>query len=237
MSYASPGFAVAFTALALATALAFPAAVRLASRRAGEPPARTLRRNVVASAGITLWLAGTGALAASGLLARVFVPPPLLLLLVASAALTFGVAFSPLGTLLARSLPLPLLVGSQAFRIPVELLLHRGFVEGFVPVQMTYVGLNFDVATGISALAVAWLAHRGRLGRRGILAWNVVGLLLLANIVSIALLSVPGPLRVFRNAPSNAWVAHAPWVWLPTVLVQAALLGHLLVFRALRPRA
>lgn len=29
------------------------------------------------------------------------------------------------------------------------------------------------------------------------------------------------------------WVAYAPFVWLPMVLVQAALMGHLLVLRKL----
>jgi hypothetical protein len=237
VSYASPGFGVAFVSLVLALALAFPAAVGAASRRAGEPPERTLRRTVLASVGIAVWLAATCALAASGLLARLLLPPPLLVLLVAAIALTATLAFSRLGTLLARSLPLALLVGYQAFRIPVELLLHRGHVEGFVPPQMTYLGLNFDVLTGISALGVAWAVRARRVGRRGVLLWNVAGLLLLANIATIAALSVPGPFRVFANSPSNAWVRHAPWIWLPTVLVQAAFLGHLLVFRALRSRA
>jgi hypothetical protein len=237
VSYASPAFRVAFVALVLVMAVAFPAAVRAASRRAGEAPERTLRRGHVAAAAMAAWLALTGVLGASGLVARTALPPPLFVLLLAATAATVALAFSPLGALLARHLPLALLVGYQAFRIPVELLLHQGHVEGFVPVQMTYVGLNFDVATGISALAVAWALRAGRLGRRGVLVWNVAGLLLLANIVTIALLSAPTPLRAFPGSPSNAWVRHAPWIWLPTVLVQAALLGHLLVFRALRSRA
>jgi hypothetical protein len=237
MSYASPGFTVAFVALVLAVALAFPVAVHRASRATAAPPEAVRRRTRLAALGIAAWLGLTGALAASGLIARLAFPPPLLLLLLGAAALTLGAALSPLGTLLARGLPLSVLVGYQAFRIPVELLLHRGYVEGFVPPQMTYVGLNFDVLTGISALAVAWAVHAGRLGRRGVTLWNALGLLLLANIVTVAVLSAPSPLRVFRNAPANSWVAHAPWVWLPAVLVQAALFGHLLVFRALRSRA
>jgi hypothetical protein len=237
MSYASPGFTVAFVALVLAVALAFPAAVHGASRATAAPPERTRARTALAALGIAAWLGTTGVLAAAGLIARLAFPPPLLLLLLGAVGLTLCVALSPLGALLARGLPLSVLVGYQAFRILVELLLHRGYVEGFVPPQMTYVGLNFDVLTGISALAVAWAVHAGRLGRRGVAVWNVVGLLLLANIVTVAMLSLPSPLRVFRNAPSNSWVMHAPWVWLPTVLVQAALLGHLLVFRALRSRA
>jgi hypothetical protein len=35
------------------------------------------------------------------------------------------------------------------------------------------------------------------------------------------------------NEPSNIWVTQAPWVWLPAVMVLAALLGHVLVFRRL----
>ena len=32
----------------------------------------------------------------------------------------------------------------------------------------------------------------------------------------------------------NTWVADAPYVWLPGVLVQAALWGHLVIWRKLR---
>jgi len=34
--------------------------------------------------------------------------------------------------------------------------------------------------------------------------------------------------------PSNTWVAFFPYVWLPSILVTAALLGHIVVFRKLR---
>lgn len=237
MSYASPGFGFAFTALVLVVALAFPAGVRAASLRAGESPERARRRGRVAAAGVAAWLAVTAVLAATGLVARTALPPPLFVVLLAATGATATLALSPVGALLARGLPLAVLVGFQAFRIPVELLLHRGYVEGFVPLQMTYLGWNFDVLSGLSAIFVAWAVHAGRAGRRAVLVWNVAGLLLLANIAAIAILSAPTPLRAFSNSPSNAWVRHAPWIWLPTVLVQAAFLGHLLVFRALRRRA
>jgi hypothetical protein len=45
-------------------------------------------------------------------------------------------------------------------------------------------------------------------------------------------MSMPGPLRQF-DGPPNVWVGDFPFVWLPTVMVAAALLGHLLVFRRL----
>lgn len=85
----------------------------------------------------------------------------------------------------------------------------------------------------MTAVAVGlWLATGDRpAARRVVMAWNLLGLGLLLNIVTISLLSAPTPFRVFQNEPSSAWITQVPWVWLPTVLVLAALLGHLLVFR------
>ena len=52
--------------------------------------------------------------------------------------------------------------------------------------------------------------------------------------MTIAILSAPTPLRTFHNEPANDWITHAPWVWLPTVFVVAAIIGHVLVIRRLR---
>jgi hypothetical protein len=43
---------------------------------------------------------------------------------------------------------------------------------------------------------------------------------------------MPFPLQ--RFAVPNVWVTQAPFVWLPAVMVLAALLGHILLFRRLR---
>jgi hypothetical protein len=157
-------------------------------------------------------------------------------LLVCVTLATVALAFSPLGTRLALGLGLAGLIGYQAFRIPVEWFLHRAFVEGVAPVQMTWAGLNFDVLSGASALALGLAARRRRLPRSLVLFWNVAGLALLANIVTIAVLSLPLPLRRFPEPPANVLPLHLPTVWLPSFLVQAALFGHLLVFRKLRIR-
>jgi hypothetical protein len=59
-------------------------------------------------------------------------------------------------------------------------------------------------------------------------------MVLLLNIVVIAILSMPTPLRHFHNEPANTFIAYFPYIWLPAFLVQVALFGHLLVFRWLR---
>jgi hypothetical protein len=177
-----------------------------------------------------------GAVAARGALRFDAVPPTMPLAIAATLAATVALARSPLGGRLAAGLPLALLGGTQGFRVAVELLLHRAYVEGLMPVQMSYAGRNFDVVSGLTALALgAWLAT-GRGTRRLVVAWNGLGLLLLANVFTIAMLSAPTPLRVFHAEPANVWVTRAPWVWLPLVMVPAALLGHLLVYRRLRMR-
>jgi hypothetical protein len=186
-----------------------------------------------AALGVTAWLAASGGLAAAGLLEFGRLPPPLMVLIIPALVGVFLLAWSRVGTRLAHGLPLWVLVGYQSFRIAVEFLLHRAHVEGLAPVQLTYLGRNFDVITGVSALLLAVWLMTGRQGRTVLLGWNVVGLALLANVFITALLSAPTPLQVFHEPPPNVWVAYFPFVWLPAVMVTAALLGHLLVFRRL----
>jgi hypothetical protein len=67
-------------------------------------------------------------------------------------------------------------------------------------------------------------------------AWNVMGSALLAVIVAVAFAATP-LVRAFGPEHVNRWVLYFPYVWLPTVLVQAALFGHIVVFRRLRADA
>src|SRR5436853_7911875 len=107
--------------------------------------------------------------------------------------------------------------------------MHRAYVEGLMPVQMTYSGRNFDIVTGITALALGGWLVAGTPPRWLVFAWNALGLALFANIVTVALLSAPTPLRVFMDEPANVWITRAPSVWLPAGMACAVLRGH---FRA-----
>jgi hypothetical protein len=188
-------------------------------------------------AGITAaYLVAPALLAANGLLDRYNpLPAPALVMVVILTVITVTITLSRLGARVIAAVGLPALVTFQAFRIPVEWLLHRLYQEGVVPVQMTYAGRNFDIVTGVTAAALGvWLVRGGR-SRGAVLAWNVVGLALLANIVTVAILSTPVPFRRFVDGPPNLLPSVVPYVWLPTFLVQLALAGHVLVFRSLVP--
>jgi len=101
-----------------------------------------------------------------------------------------------------------------------------------MPPQMSYSGLNFDVLTGATAVVIAALVATGRAGRAAVMTWNIAGLLLLVNVVVIAILSTPR-IQLFGPDRESVFVTYPPFVWLPAVMVLAALLGHLLIFRAL----
>jgi len=186
---------------------------------------------------LVFWLGVPAVLASRGVLDRYSPLPAPALVLVGLITLGTGVlAFSAFGARLIDGIPLAGLVGYQVFRVPVEWVLHRLYSEGVIPVQMTYAGQNFDVATGILAAALGlwlWAGHRTVWL---VVAWNVIGFALLVNIVTIAILSTPAPFRYFMNDPPNLLPSTFPYVWLPTFLVQAALFGHLLVFRGIRRR-
>jgi hypothetical protein len=232
---ASPVLVWSFIALALLVAAAFVAAVYRSASAAGAP--RRARTTVVAGVATAAWLLLTLGLAASGRLSFTSRPPTMGIFLATVLIIAVAIGTSRLGHRLATGVPLAALVGAQAFRFPLELLLHRAYQEGLMPVQMSYSGLNYDILSGLSAIVVALVLVRAPNSLAIVRAWNVAGTLLLANILVIALLSTPTPLRVFENEPANDWITHAPWVWLPAVFVLAAIVGHIVVYRRLRHEA
>jgi hypothetical protein len=207
--------------------------VDIAGRRLREP--RAVRRpwTIGISVAAGAWMGVTWAAAETGHLSRLdLTPPPFLGLPVALVILSLVVAFSRFGTRLIDGLPLAWLIGVQVFRFPLELMLHRAYSEGVMPLQMSYAGWNFDIVTGLTALPVAWAVSRGYAGRGLVLAWNALGTVLLVNIVVIAVVSTP-IVGWFGPTLLNTFVMFPPFVWLPAVMVLTAAVGHLLVWRAL----
>lgn len=220
-----------FEALAAVVVVAVLALVHMAWKSAA--------RTALAALAIGVWLSATWIVAARHMLRFDTRPPSMLIVVVVMLALSFAVGFSRIGARLS-TLPLAALVALQAFRLPLELLLDRAWQDGVMPVQMSYSGRNFDIVTGASAIVVALLLATSTspaFRLRATQLWNVVGILLLVNILAIAILSMPTPLRVFKNEPPNTWIAQAPFVWLPALFVAIAIIGHIVVFRRLREEA
>ncbi len=181
---------------------------------------------------MVVWLGIPAVLSIRGVFWDFSAHPPYLMRLVAPMGLLVVVfCLSPWGKETARLLPESLLVGTQGFRLPLELVLYFLAGHQVIASEMTLGGYNFDIVTGALAFPLWWKIRRLDAPRWALWAWNCLGLALLINVVTIAVLGFPEPFGWFT--PPNVVVASYPWVWLPTFLVPIALSSHLLLFRKL----
>jgi hypothetical protein len=208
-------------------ALCAAAVVAIASRL-------SRREAVVVSVGLLIWLLYAGLIGRSGLLtATAGRPPGILLLVVPVIVFVIFVARSRVAGRVALALPVGLLIGAQAFRIGVELFLHRLAVEGLAPRMLTFEGANVDLWIGLSAPLAAWLAGRGSRGARLALYWNALGLLSLANVVARSLLTAPGPANFLHAEVPNLMVSTFPYSFIPGFFAPLAVVLHVLAIRNL----
>ena len=169
-------------------AAALAAALRVREPPRGAAPRPRGRTRCAAAraprpAGPRLVRAPGRALAGSGVLAQFDGrPPPLALFLAALVAGAIAFGTSRFAEPLAHGLPLAGLVGFQAFRLPLELVMHEAARAGVMPSLLSFSGWNFDIATGTLALPVAALVAAGRAPRWLVPAWNTLGLAALTMI-------------------------------------------------------
>lgn len=175
------------------------------------------------------WLVITGILSTNGFFTDFsnFPPPFAILIVVPLGLIIWATSRKDFKEIIAR-IPMHRIVYLQSFRIFVEILLWALLLQKLLPIQMSFEGRNYDILAGLTALAVGTLIIKGKISSRGIIIWNIASLALLINIVTIAILSTPTPLRVFMNEPANTIVTKFPIVWLPAVLVPLAYGLHII---------
>jgi hypothetical protein len=183
------------------------------------------------------WFLYIGVLGYLGVIAnRATVPPGIALIFV--PVVVFFVVFivrvgSSPGAGVALAFPLWVLIGTQAFRVGVEMFIHQLWIDGLVPKMLTFAGANVDIYIGASALVIAWLSMRGWWGQRLALLWNVLGLLSLANVVTRAVLTAPGPLNLIHTEVPNRMIGTFPFMFIPGFFVPLAVVLHVLAIRSI----
>lgn len=185
--------------------------------------------------GITIWMFIIGALSWKGIF-RDFqaMPPRLMAAVIPSLMLVFGLMMSKKFNRLIAVIPLQWLIGIQAFRILMELFIWLGFRDGFIPEQMTFHGLNYDILIGISAIIMLLVGFKNRAPRKALLiVWNILGLITLSIITVVSITSTPSPLRQFMNEPANTFIAEIPFIWIAAFIIPFALLVHLMALKKL----
>jgi hypothetical protein len=189
-------------------------------------------------AGLCLWFIYASLLGFFGVLRNTTMRPPGIAFIVVPV-IVFLIVFivrASGSARLASTFPLWILLGTQCFRIGVELFLHQLWIDGLVPRMLTFEGANVDIYIGVSAPLIAWLSFRGQWGMRIALVWNLLGLLALTNVVTRAVLTAPGPFNLIHAEVPNLMMGTFPFLFIPAFFVPLAVALHVLAIRTISSR-
>ncbi|WP_345159909.1 hypothetical protein [Pontibacter saemangeumensis] len=196
------------------------------------------QRSGMLLAALVLWALITAALGAAGFYRQGDQMPPRFLFLVGPGIAVVLIAlFTQRGRAFSDSLDIADLTLLHSVRLPIEIVLYQLYAAALVPQIMTFEGINFDIFTGFSAPIIYYFTFMRRtMHLRWLLVWNFDCLILLFTIMALAIMSSPTPFQQFGFEQPNTGVTYFPYVWLPSIIVPAALLSHLVSIRKLRLR-
>jgi hypothetical protein len=172
----------------------------------------------VAQAG---WLAGSRPISVG-----LFVVVPLL-------AVAFATAW-PAARQAMLSIPMPVMIALNVVRVFAVLFLMLA-AEGRLSGPFPYSAAWGDIITGAAAVPLLWLLKDG-VARHAttILIWNLFGAADLVLAIGFGITSAEGsPLQLFP-APGSEAMQHAPWSFVPTVLVPIWLILHAIIAVGIR---
>jgi hypothetical protein len=81
---------------------------------------------------------------------------------------------------------------------------------------------------------IDFLGATKRLAPRSAIAWNVLGIIMVANVVVRSVLTTPGPTYLINTETANQAVTRFPYTFIPGFLAPLAVLLHVLAIRGLR---
>ncbi|WP_214072913.1 hypothetical protein [Mucilaginibacter sp. dw_454] len=181
------------------------------------------------------WLVLQSIIGLSGFYTVVIGTPPRFMLLLAPPVVFIIILFATNnGRMAMNGFDIKTLTLLHIVRIPVELVLYGLFLHKVIPQVMTFEGRNFDILCGISAPFIYYFGFvRKVISRKVIVAWNVICLLLLVNIIITAVLSAPFAFqRLGFEQPSIA-LFYFPFILLPGFIVPIVLYAHLVSIKRL----
>ncbi|NND31882.1 MAG: hypothetical protein HKN76_04770 [Saprospiraceae bacterium] len=162
-------------------------------------------------------------------------PPRMILLISPALILMLITFFTRRGKSFIQQINLEHYTYLHTIRVFVEIVLLLLFIHATLPESMTFEGRNFDILAGLSAPLVGYFGFRkNKMGRKTILTWNILCLLLVLQVVITGLLSAPSVIQQFSFDQPNFAIFYFPFVWLPGIVVPMVLFGHLVAIYRLR---
>lgn len=196
---------------------------------------KSTNRSLPVLIGSIVWLAIQAAIGLSGFYQYTDSLPPRFLWLMLPPILAIVLTFLlPQGRRFIDKWHLGWLGYLHVIRISVEMVLYELYQYQMIPKIMTFEGRNFDILSGFTAPIITLLGFKWKLlGKPVLLAWNIISLGLLLNVVVHAILSAPSPFQQLAFDHPNVAVLYFPYIWLPCFIVPVVLMAHLVTIRRL----
>jgi hypothetical protein len=164
-------------------------------------------------------------------------PPRVIFMMAPVVLVMIGMFVTKPGKRYIDALDLKKLTILHIIRLPVEIVLMLLAIYRTIPELLTFEGRNFDIIMGLTALPMAWLIFTKGKNRKLLLWWNILGVILLLNVVIHGVLSLPLPFQQFAMEQPNRAMLYAPFNLLPGVVVPIVVLSQLAAIRQLLRRA
>jgi hypothetical protein len=183
---------------------------------------------------IGAWIGLAAAAAGAGWLA-ISKPVPVVGIFVAVPLIAAAIATAwPAARNAMLSIPIPVMVSLNIVRVFAVLFLMLA-AEGRLTGPFPHSAAWGDIITGVAALPVLLLLKDGAARHTpAIVAWNLFGAADLVLAIAFGITSAEGsPLQLFPGPGAEA-MQHAPWSFVPTVLVPIWLILHAVIAVQLR---
>ncbi|CAN0581019.1 unnamed protein product [Ectocarpus sp. 12 AP-2014] len=187
---------------------------------------------------ILFWSLGQSVLAFTGFYQKPEIIPPRFLLVIIPVfiILIFGLAKKPKNWILKyRNTKLSTFL--HTVRIPVEIVIYYLFTYSMLPELMTFKGRNYDIIAGMTAPIFGFLWLAKTIGRKAVIIWNIISLLLVLFIFANGILSSELPIQLLGFEQPNRAVNYFPFILLPATVVPIVIYTHITDILALRKQA
>ena len=189
---------------------------------------------VTLAAVIGVWIGLAAAAAEAGWL-PISRPIPVVGLFVAVPLVAAALAATwPAARHAMLSIPMSVMVALNVVRVFAVLFLMLA-AEGRLTGPFPHSAAWGDIITGVLAVPVLWLIRDGITRHiTAVAAWNLFGAADLVLAIAFGITSAEGsPLQLFP-APGSQAMQHAPWSFVPTVLVPIWMILHAIIAVQLR---
>jgi len=175
-----------------------------------------------------LWHLYAFGMASTGFLMTYDLPPRFAVFLIIPAFIFIGIfCFKVRKSAWLQNIPTSWLIFYQSFRIIIESLFVFSIAEGIVHKNITIEGYNYDMIFGFSALIVGLLFVKKIISTKVVLAWNFLGLTVIAVIIFLVNSTIYAP-QIFGPDTGEFPMTFLeyPYMLVPAFLMPSAVFVH-----------